>query len=84
MATDLQKPRAAEQSTGTAATPAGTSAFARPLQAFRTGRALLACTRWGVVFALVATGYFGAAAVHAGLREAPSQQQILAASRSQQ
>ena len=48
-------------------------------------RLLLGCTRWLVVFAFVATGYFGAAAVHAGLRHATPapQQQILAASPAQ-
>ena len=48
-------------------------------------RLLLGCTRWLVVFAFVATGYFGAAAVHSGMRHASPapQQQILAATPAQ-
>ena len=50
-----------------------------------TGRMLLAATRWAVVFAFIATGFFGAAAVHSGVRHAsaPGQQQILAAASAQ-
>lgn len=55
------------------------------LQSSRAGRLLLGCTRWLVVFGLVATGYFGAAAVHFGLGHASPapQQQILAATPAQ-
>lgn len=57
----------------------------RRLKSGRAGRTLLGCTRWLVVFGLIATGYFGAAVVHSGLHHASPapQQQILAATPAQ-
>lgn len=74
----------AEPSTGGPEVRVGPSLIER-LQSSRAGRLLLGCTRWLVVFGLVATGYFGAAAVHFGLGHASPapQQQILAATPAQ-
>ena len=62
-----------EPSTGLAAR------LSRRLEAARWGRVVLGCTRWLVVFGLISSGYFGAAAVASGLRHAaPANQPILA------
>jgi hypothetical protein len=84
VATELQNSSQAAEPSADAGTPFRRSLSQR-LQAGKWGRALLGCTRWLVVFALVASGYFGAAAVHSGVRHASpaQQQQILAASPAQ-
>jgi hypothetical protein len=87
VATEAQDESQIGQSAGS---PAGDPAGRRPslsrrLERARVGRLLLGSMRWAVVFAFVASGYFGAAVVNSGLRQAsaPAQQQILAASAAQ-
>ena len=63
---------------------AGWAGLMTRLEQVVAGRFLLGCARWAVVFALIVSGYFSAAAIDAGLqaaaRHAPNTQPMLATS----
>ena len=86
MATELhnkgQDTPAASQPTGDREGHSRTS-LRQFLDARRSGRLILSCMQWAVVFGLIGSGYLGAAAIASGVRHASSGndgQQILAAS----
>jgi hypothetical protein len=48
--------------------PSVFAGFASKLRASAAGRMVLDCMNWAVVFALVVSGYYGAAAIDSGMK----------------